>query len=80
MNDTPANILTVGTAYGIARLIAVETCARLVDYDYEVAVLAARDAAYGVLAAADDSDYESRSHAAKLAAQDARDKAVEVTA
>jgi len=70
----------VGTAYGIARIIAVEVCARLDANDYEVAVLAARDAAYGVLAAAPDGDFASRSAAAKIAAMDARDEVLGVQA
>tara|TARA_R110000868_G_scaffold48061_1_gene156727 strand:+ start:3030 stop:3260 length:231 start_codon:yes stop_codon:yes gene_type:complete len=69
-----------GTCYAIARIIAVEVCAALDHSDYEVAALAARDAAYGVLAAADDSDYASGCHVAKLAALIARDKALEVAA
>jgi hypothetical protein len=45
------------------------------DDDYRRVAPIARDAAYGVLAAADDGDYAARSAAAKDAAITARDNA-----
>lgn len=65
-----------GTAYDIARIIAVETCCYLDEGEYRIAALAARDAAYEVLTSADDDDYASRAAAAKVAAHTAAADAI----